>query len=245
MFAQTVRLLLGPVLLMQGRAVRRDILRLPEPDGPRSGITGKGDGLKLLIFGDSSAAGVGCAQQSEALAGCLVGHLSTHFVVDWTLHARTGWTTREAEAELSALDGQSFDIAICCLGVNDITTETGIGPWLESYHRVCEHLRVRLCVSHIFVSGLPPMGRFPALPQPLRWYMGMQKARHEAALARWSGERPSVTRVPIDLDMQTSDMAGDGFHPGPRVYAAWSGILADEVVAWSRTRHRSAERAVQ
>ena len=44
-----IRLLLGPVLLWQGARVRRDILRLPEPEGPRQGGQG---GLRILILGD-------------------------------------------------------------------------------------------------------------------------------------------------------------------------------------------------
>ncbi|HEY0887682.1 MAG TPA: SGNH/GDSL hydrolase family protein, partial [Ramlibacter sp.] len=63
------KLALGPVLLRQGRAVRRTALRLPEPPGPRQGVAGEGElRLRLLVVGDSSAAGVGLQHQSQALA---------------------------------------------------------------------------------------------------------------------------------------------------------------------------------
>jgi hypothetical protein len=35
-------LALGPLLLAQGRHVRRTVPELPEPEGPRSGIAGSG-----------------------------------------------------------------------------------------------------------------------------------------------------------------------------------------------------------
>jgi hypothetical protein len=33
------------------------------------------------------------------------------------------------------------------------------------------------------LSGLPPMHRFPALPQPLRWYIGSRARDFDRALA--------------------------------------------------------------
>ena len=44
-------------------------LRLPEAEGPRAGSAGEGPALRLLILGDSSAAGVGTTHQEEALLG--------------------------------------------------------------------------------------------------------------------------------------------------------------------------------
>ncbi|MEO1603455.1 MAG: SGNH/GDSL hydrolase family protein, partial [Pseudomonadota bacterium] len=84
-----IRIALGPLLLTQGRRVRRDILRLPEAEGPREGIVGEGPPLRLLVLGDSSAAGVGAATQSDALVGQLVAQLSPEYRTAWTVIART------------------------------------------------------------------------------------------------------------------------------------------------------------
>jgi hypothetical protein len=67
----SLKLLLAPLLIWQGLHVRKHALVLPEPAGPRSGTLGSGAPLRLLILGDSSAAGVGVAHQSEALSGQL------------------------------------------------------------------------------------------------------------------------------------------------------------------------------
>ncbi len=53
---------LAPLLLWQGRHVRRVTPRLPEAAGPRAGTTGHGPPLRLLVLGDSAAAGVGVAR---------------------------------------------------------------------------------------------------------------------------------------------------------------------------------------
>mgnify|MGYP006377547615 CR=1 FL=1 len=39
-----------PVMALQGLAVRRRALRLPEPEGPRQGRSGAGTPLRLLIL---------------------------------------------------------------------------------------------------------------------------------------------------------------------------------------------------
>ena len=71
--------LLGPLLLLQGRHVRRVTPTLPEPPGDRRGITGTGPELRLLILGDSAPADVGASHQSEALLGQLVSALAHEF----------------------------------------------------------------------------------------------------------------------------------------------------------------------
>ncbi len=70
---------LGPLLLLQGRHVRRVTPVLPEPPGPRQGRSGAGPALRLLILGDSAAAGVGASTQGEALSGQLVQTLARRF----------------------------------------------------------------------------------------------------------------------------------------------------------------------
>ena len=68
--AQPVNLVLLPLLIWQGGRLRTTMPRLPEADGPRTGLTsGPAPSLRLVILGDSSAAGVGVGRQDEALAG--------------------------------------------------------------------------------------------------------------------------------------------------------------------------------
>ena len=57
MIHQLLTVALGPVLLMQGLAVRRRVPKLPEPPGAREGTTGDGPPLRIVIVGDSAAAG--------------------------------------------------------------------------------------------------------------------------------------------------------------------------------------------
>ena len=98
----TAKLLLSPVLVAQALATRARLPRLPEAAGEREGEVGGGPLLRLLILGDSSAAGVGVAEQSQALAGVLSAALArlARVRVHWCLVARSGVTSAQCLALL-------------------------------------------------------------------------------------------------------------------------------------------------
>lgn len=245
------RIVLAPLLIAQGLRVRRVALRLPEAAGPRAGDA-RAEGaasdapLRLLIVGDSSAAGVGAASQAQALSGRLVEALHGQGVprIAWRLEAATGWTSRDALGHLEALAPEPVDAALVVLGVNDVTGDRSSRAWLHDLARIDDWLVRRAGARAVLYSGLPPMGRFPLLPQPLRWYLGRRAAAYDAALAAWSGDRPWRAHVPIP-DVGTAGeaaqpgadpvseglIASDGFHPGPLAYTVWGRQVAQAVVA--------------
>jgi hypothetical protein len=101
---------LAPLLWLQGVYTRRKTVVLPEPPGPRSGRTGAGPMLRLLIAGDSAAAGVGVDHQDQSLSGQLKTLLEPHFDLHWELIARTGHTTAELLGRLQAEPPQRLNV---------------------------------------------------------------------------------------------------------------------------------------
>jgi len=235
---------LAPLLVWQGRRVRRDTPKLPEAAGEREGRVGAdriGRPLRLLIVGDSSAAGVGATVQADALSGRLTALLGESIgrPLDWRLVARSGITTREALALLEESPADTFDVAVVALGVNDVTALRLAPRWLGDVERLQVRLHARHRVRRVLWSGLPPMHRFPALPQPLRGVMGLHARALDAALGRWcaarpGGVRPLATHVPMPAMTDPALVASDGFHPGPGAYRVWADALAPHVLG----RHR-------
>ena len=219
---------LGPLLLLQGLHVRRVTPRLPEPPGPRSGRAGVGAPLRLLIVGDSAAAGVGAASQDEALSGRLVAALSERRALDWRLEARTGYTTADALAHLAGLPEDRFDVVVLSLGVNDVTHSVGRGRWLARQAALADLLHARFAPRALLFTALPPMHLFPALPQPLRWYLGARARDFNGALADWLPRYPGCHLVVPDFQ-DPAHVASDGFHPGPGAYTAWAVRVAGEI----------------
>ncbi len=223
-------LALGPILMAQGRHVRRTVPELPEPEGPRSGIAGSGPLLRLLVVGDSAAAGVGAATQDEALSGQLAVALAPTFRLHWTLLAFTGATTADMLDRLRREAAERFDVVVTSLGVNDVTGSLSLATWRRQQEQLVELLADRFGARHILLSGLPPMHRFPALPQPLRWYLGSRARDFDRVLAEVAARRPGCEFLALGHEMMdTSAMAGDGFHPGPPIYALWARAAAQRI----------------
>lgn len=217
---------LGPLILAQALVVRRRIPRLPEAAGPREGTAGRGPELRVLIAGDSAAAGVGAAKQDEALAGRIVERLATGFRVAWRVEAATGATTRDTLARLSALDGARFDVLVTSLGVNDLTGGMRTAAWLRAQRELRALARERLRVSLQVIAGLPLLGGFPSLPEPLRGFIGSRARSWSAALEGELRGEPDVRYLDLTPMLAVEQMAIDRFHPGPGIYADWGARAA-------------------
>jgi len=242
-------LTLGPWLLLQGRRVRRVTTVLPEPPGPRAGRVeppselsapsspsalkhpgheSKGPRVlvRVLITGDSAAAGVGAPHQQQALAGQLPPRLAQAFAcpIEWSLVARTGLTVESLCGLLAQQDLGAYDVVLVSIGVNEVTAGTNVSTWqsrLDGLHRL---LTGRLGARCVLYSGIPPMHRFPALPQPLRWFLGRRARRLDRALAQWVTQAPGAYWVQLP-DLPNEAIAADGFHPGVRAYRAWAEVV--------------------
>ena len=230
--AFVVKLALSPLLIAQAIATRRRAPVLPEADGPREGLVGAGARpIRLLIAGDSSAAGVGVAHQDAAVAGHLARtlHRLTGRPVAWTLCAKTGLTTRGVDALLIASAPVEADVAIVITGVNDVVGQVTTRRALGHRRALAERLLAAGTARHVVFAPLPPMHQFPLLPEPLRRVMGGDARRHDAALARWAATHPDVTHATFALTLDAAGMASDGFHPGEPVYRVCGEALAAHV----------------
>jgi lysophospholipase L1-like esterase len=226
-----LRTLLAPVLLVQGKRMFQSMPRLTPPTGDSTGTRGDGPPLRLLVTGDSAAAGFGAETQDEALLGRIVDRLAETNTVTWSLAARFGSTTPKTLAYLRKREAEPFDVAVISLGLNDVVAGTSLREWLAAYQDLAAVLRDRYGVAYIVASGLPPVSEFPAAPQPLRWVLGRQARDYDEALEAWADGEPDVSYVAISRSVERalSDlgatveevMSRDGFHPGPRVYDEW------------------------
>ena len=236
MLQRFVALSLAPVLLRQAKTLRRTIPRLPEPEGVRRGTVGTGPVLRLLVTGDSAAAGVGAANQSEALTGQLVSRLSEHFELQWQLSARSGLTTSQISEHLASETITPFDVAVVSAGVNDVLSRLKPKDWPVLLDNLVAVLRRHCGVRHIVFAPLPPMHHFPALPQPLRWFIGQRAKAFNRQLAAFVRTHADCAVLDLSVDFDPQLMASDGFHPSPQTYALWANAAADETTRWVHTQ---------
>ena len=224
-----LKLVLSPLLIAQAMATRRRAPVLPEAAGPREGrLGGRGSALRVLIAGDSSAAGVGVAHQDQSVAGHFTRTL--HPLIDrplhWTLRARSGLTTKQVHELLQSSQPAPSDMAVVITGVNDVIDQLPSRRAIAHRAALADWLLAERLASHVVFAPLPPIHQFPLLPQPLRRVMGDDARRHNDALAAWALTRNDVSCVPIPLALSADTMASDGFHPGEPVYRVCGETLA-------------------
>jgi lysophospholipase L1-like esterase len=235
------KLMLFPLLLWQGRRVRQVALQMPEAAGAREGVAGTGKvRLRILIVGDSSAAGVGAKTQAQALAGRLGEALAQRLqgAVVWQVVARTGDTTHDSLRAVASMKLHPADVMVTALGLNDMVAQVTPKQWLQRLDKLDRMAARRAGVRHVVHSGIPPVHSFPLLPNPLRWVLGMDAQNYNRGLAKWIKHWPERWWLPLPFENELGTdsvlMAEDGFHPGPAVYALWAeqlaGTIANDIV---------------
>lgn len=228
------RLALGPLLYRQAVEMRRTAIELPEPQGERSGVAGAGAlRLRLLVAGDSSAAGVGARTQEEALAAPMARRLARRLGggVRWQLVAESGLTSEGVLRKLMHGQVEPADVAVVICGVNDITKEQAFSFALRKRRQIAEWLRAHVGVRQVLFPALPEMEVFPAIPQPLAWYAGQAARRNNRLQQRWARDFEFIRHVTMDGLAHPALFSEDGFHPAPALYARVAERLTEVIVA--------------
>ncbi|WP_430462199.1 SGNH/GDSL hydrolase family protein [Thalassolituus sp. LLYu03] len=217
-----------PWIIRQGKHVRKTALRLPEASGPRSGrLQDKPSVQPLTLFhiGESTVAGVGAETIDQGLTHALVSASET--LTGWTIEGHNGWKACDFSAgnlpELSE-PGEPY-VLLITLGVNDTTGFTSLKRWRDDLDAL-----VSRCpnAQAVFFTQVPDMAQFPALPAPLRNFLGLRATQLNLVLQTHCARRgwhwlQSQAQVPADW------MAADGYHPNASGYREWGIVLADAI----------------
>jgi lysophospholipase L1-like esterase len=219
--------LLAPVYLYQGRKIKRDTVRLPEPNGERHGhvslpeATGTAKNkrkptLNLMIVGDSAAAGVGSETQQEALAGKLIPILAqqsdicTQFdELLWSLQATTGHTSFDILRRLYVLPppSQPVDVMVLSVGVNDTTSNVSVHKWQQQIKDIIAIAQRKFGVRELIFLSLPPMAQMPAIPAPLNNFVGAKASILDKVLQQECAANDSVTYMATDFPRMIEEHA--------------------------------------
>lgn len=215
---------LAPILAVQALRTRRGTPRLPGASGPATGVTGSGTVVRLAVLGESTVAGVGARTHSEGLTGQLAQLLARAGLVRWQAVGRTGATAAIARRDLVP-QLRPADLVVIALGVNDTLTLRSAARFRRDLLGVIVDVRHRLGPVPVVLAGVPPMGRFPALPRPLKDVLSARSAILDRAAIQLA-VLPDVAHVPLPPELlHATTFAPDRFHPSPAGYRAWAASL--------------------
>lgn len=223
----------GAVVVPQGRRVKRATPHLPDAQRPWAGEFSGPRALRLLVLGDSTAAGVGAATQAEALPGHLSAELNARSGrgIHWRAVGENGATSADlATRYLDEALEEPADLLFLTVGANDAMQMRAAGAFSRDVRRILDAFDDRNPGAFVLMSSLPVFGRFSLLPEPLRTAL----YRHSLALERVGraviAARPNAHMSSDPPPYGEDFWAEDRFHPGPSGYRDWAVWAIDE--AW-------------
>jgi len=229
------------VLLSQVQVAKR-IIPLAEAPPPRGdgryGQRFAGRALKLVVLGDSSAAGYGVHRPRETPAALLANGLARRLrrpVVARTF-AVVGATSRRLRPQVEAALEERPDLAVILVGANDVTHYDNRTAAVRYLADTVRTLRGAGC--EVVVGTCPDLGAIQPIHPPLRWlarYWSRQLATAQTVAVVEAGGRtvslgdllgPRFVSEPHKL------FGGDRFHPSADGYAvAVAAILPTAIAA--------------
>lgn len=224
----------SPVLIVQGRRLRRDTPRLPDAAQPWNGTLAGPHPLRLLVLGDSTAAGVGAETQDDALPGNLARELNARFGrgVEWRAIGENGATSRDLiERYLDDATAEAYDVIFLTIGANDALGLRPRWAFRRDIHTLLQRLRAASPAAQILVSSLPAFFRFELLPNPLRWNLYLHSQSLEDAAREVVARLDGVHMSPPPPPYTDGFFATDLFHPSAIGYRDWARFAIDDAVA--------------
>jgi lysophospholipase L1-like esterase len=196
-----------------------------------------GDPLRLLVLGDSIAAGLGAERRKDTLGARLARGLAKelHRAVELRTAAVVGSESSALAAQLDGLPSSyAPDVAVIVIGGNDVTHRV---PVVESVRHLEEAIdRLRARGAAVVVGTCPDLGALREVPQPLRT-LGSRMSRQLAiaqrdAAIRNGAHAVALARVvgPFFITNPDEVFSLDRFHPSALGYKRTAKALLPSVL---------------
>ena len=237
---QTIYILSGiiilpfaPFLYLQGQYTRRKIGRLPDAQGETAGRFGGGENaVKLLVIGESTAAGVGARTHEAALAGQFARFLSRKIgkTVNWNVIGRSGITVRETINELvPKIPDENFDYIVVALCGNEVLKLRSPRNFRHDMLEFLGILREKNPEAVVFITNAPAIRLSPVLPQPIKFILGHLSALHDKNIREFTAPMPNILYFPQPTEV-VEDFFADGIHPSEKGYTLWSERMVETLL---------------
>ena len=221
--------LLFPLLWYQGMRLKREVPRLPLPgDSPFGICKGKDKEFKILGLGESPMAGVGIAKHSLTLTGLTAVKLNKLLgcSVKWEILAESGLSLKNLNKLIGEQLGKNADLVLVSMGGNDVFQLTPPWVWKNNINTCVKLLYEKENKPLILFSPVPPVGRFPAIPNPLRITFSFWGLLLQASLDQTINSMDNAYLLDERFPEGKEYYLEDGIHPSPLAYDPWSEKLA-------------------
>lgn len=222
-----------PVYAWQGLALRKNSLRLPPPANQViEPAEGTGAPYRLLLIGDSSAAGVGVKDIKLSLGGQLQEIISTQSgrptsILIAGCNSATSGQIRDHT--LPHIEQRDFTHVVLNIGTNDAKNFHTGKRFCREFGTLLYALNTRFPDAKIIWSSILDLSTIPSLPSPLNNIMGIRSRE----LARRGEILCHERRAEIpegEWDPSVENFSHDGFHASEKGYNEWASLLAAHIL---------------
>lgn len=233
-----------PVYAWQGSRLRARTHRMPPP--PSRDVydfKGKGEPLRILVLGDSSAAGVGVERVEDCFAWRFPNYIAKRSgrAVSLRIAGMNSATSAHIrDLVVPHIEPRDFDYIALNIGTNDAKNFHRGNRFCANFGGLIYALRARFPGATIIWSGVLDLENVPALPSPLNKILGIRSrliSHNGRVLCR---ERGALAPDP-EWRVVEENFSSDGFHASKKGYDEWASNLADYVIELERTRARGAD----
>jgi lysophospholipase L1-like esterase len=207
----------------------------PKADGRYGHYSGKP--ISVVVFGDSSAAGLG-VETPEQTPGALIAAGLAEIAerpVQLTVLARTAGQTSDLADQIRPAADTPIDLALVTVGANDVTHRVRPATSVRLLDEAVR--RLRAAGAAVVVGTCPDLGTVEPIPHPLRW-VARRASRRLAAAQTIAAVEAGARTVSLgsilgpEFAAQPSHMfSPDRFHPSPAGYAAAAAAFLPSVVS--------------
>lgn len=220
-----------------------EVDHLVEPDRPAGGSSSPA--LRMVVFGDSTVAGVGVERAEHALPVRIAQDVArarqrpVHVIgYGWPGARAADLGQEQIPRALAAESGglAEADLVVLVIGSNDATHRTPPHRYRSSVRQALELVRAAAPDAEVALVGIPTFRGTLRHVEPLIWLTD-QYARLLRPISRQEAERLGVAfadlaaRLPASLTRQPGALSPDRFHPSAQGYRAWAEVIAEALSA--------------
>lgn len=239
-----------PVYVWQGLKARGRIERMPPPPGPLTGAVGIADArteaeIRLLVLGDSAAAGVGVDAIADSLAPKLAERIFavTGQSVFWrTAGSNSAVSSDVRDLIVPNLARDAYTHIVVMIGTNDAKNFHSARRFKRGFGGLLYALRARWPGARIVWSPPVDFLRVPALPKGLARVLELRAAIIRRVGARLCLERGAVAATTLPR-VEPAGFSRDGFHASAAGHAYYASHLLDYVIGDRIAANRWGEQA--
>ena len=238
-----------PILLLQGKRIRKKVPKLPEAREPKGLVKMPSKStLKVLAIGESTIAGVGVDFHENGFIGSLAKEMAKqkNSRVLWSVYAKSGYTAKLVRKKIiPKIEETNADLILVGLGGNDAFVLNSPKVWVHQIELLIQTLKEKFPKTPIYFTNMPPIKEFPAFTKAIKFTVGnlveilgenLQKVISNKNNVHYNSEVVTLEQWTkrYGLKGATSDFFSDGVHPSKLTYQIWGKDMANFIL---KTEH--------